>query len=90
MLVVLFIIKLYPRSNIFKHVKKKHGEDTLIITHTVEDLKVGLMKTEVDIHFIKTCKQANIILIFTKVKLSIKHGNKKLHPKIARLVMEIE
>ena len=48
------------------------------------------MKTEADIHFIKTCKRENIIPTFAKVKLSIKHGSKKLHSKIARLVMETE
>ena len=43
------------------------------------------MKTEADIPLIKTCKQENIIPTFVKVKFSIKHGNKKLHSKIARL-----
>ena len=90
LLVLLFIIKLYARSNIFKYVKKKHGQDTLIVTRTLEDLKTRLMKTEADIHFIKTCKRENIIPTCAKVKLSIKHGNKKLHSKIARLVMETE
>ena len=83
LLVLLFIIKLSSRSNIFKHVKKKHGQDTLIVTRTLEDLKTQLMKAEADIHFIKTCKPMNIIPTFAKVKLSIKHGNKKLHSKIA-------
>ena len=74
----------------FKYVKKKHGEDTLIVTRTLEDLKTQLMKTEADIHFIKTCKRENIIPTFAEVKLSIKHGNKKLHSKTARLIMETE
>ena len=90
LLVLLFVIKLSARSNIFKHIKKKHGQDTLIATRTLEDLKTRFMKTEADIHFIKTCERGNIIPTFAKVKLSIKHGNKKLHSKIARLVMETE
>ena len=81
---------MYARSNIFKYVKKKHGQDTLIVTRTLEDLKTRRMKTEANIHFIKTCKRENIIPTFAKVKLSIKHANKKLHSKIARLVMERE
>ena len=35
------------------------------------------MKTEADIHFIKTCKQEDNIPTFSKVKLSRKHDNKK-------------
>ena len=87
---LLFIIKLYACSNIFKHVKKKHGQDTLIVTRTLEDLKTRFKKMKADIHFGKTCKGENIISTFTKVKLSIRHGNKKLHFKIVRLVMETE
>ena len=63
---------------------------TLIVMRTLKDQKTQLMKTEADIHFIKTCKQENIISTFAKVKLSIKHDNKKLNSKIARLVMETE
>ena len=89
-LVLLLIIKLYTQSNIFKYVKKKYGQDTLIVTRTLDDLKTRLIKREADIYFIKTCKRENIAPTFAKVKLSIKYGNKKLHSKIARLVMETE
>ena len=89
-LVLLLIIKLYTQSNIFKYVKKKHGQDTLIVTHTLDDLKTRLIKREADIHVRKTCKREKIAPTFAKVKLSIKYGNKKLHSKIARLVMETE
>ena len=90
LLVLLFIIKLYACSNVFIYLKKKHGQDTLIVTRTLEDLKTRLTKTEADIHFIKTYKRENIIPTFAKVNLSRKHGKKKLHSKIARLVMETE
>ena len=90
LLVLSFIFKLYAHSDIIKHVQKKHGQDNFIVKCTLEDLKTRLIKTETNIHFIKTCKEENIIPNFAKVKLSIKHGNKKLHLKIARLLMETE
>ena len=48
------------------------------------------MEMEADIHFTKTCQLENIISTFANVKLSTKHGNKKVHSKIVRLVMETE
>ena len=62
----------------FKYFKKKHGQDTLIVTCTSEDLKTSLMETEADIHFIKTYKPENIIPAFAKVKLQIKNSIRKL------------
>ena len=56
LLVVLFVIKLYGRTNIFKHVKKKQRQDTLLVIRKIEDHRTRLMKTEADIQFIKTCK----------------------------------
>ena len=43
-----------------------------------------------DIIIIKQCKKENIIPIFAKVNVSIKHGNYKLKKKIANIVMETE
>ena len=86
----LCIIKLYTCCNKFKHVKKKHGQDTVTVTCTLEDPKTRLMEMEADIHFIKTCQRENIISTFANVKLSTKHGNKKVHSKIVKLVMETE
>ena len=74
LLVFLFITKRYARSNMFKYFKKKHGQDTLIVTCTSEDLKTRLMKIEADIHFIKTYKRENIKPAFAKVKLPIKNS----------------
>ena len=48
------------------------------------------MKMEAAIQFIKTYKRRSVILTFAKRKDSIKHGNKKLHLKIGRFVMETE
>ena len=90
LLVILFIIKLYAQKNIFKYIKKKHGQNIVALVRTFEQLKDKYMKIQEDITFIKKCKLENIIPTFAKVKLSIKSGNTKLHKRIARIVMETE
>ena len=54
--VLLFIIKLYVRNNIFKRIKKKHGQDILSQVRLLENLKTKYMKVQTDIKFIKVCK----------------------------------
>ena len=87
---MVFTIKLYQCCNIFKYIKKKHWQDTWIVTRTLDDLKILLMKMEAAIQFIKTYKRGSVILTFAKVKDSIKHSKKKLHLKIGRFAMETE
>ena len=78
LLVLLFIIKLYARNNIFKRIKKKRGKDILSQVRSLENLKTRYMKVQTDIKFIKVCKQENLILTFANVKLSLRHNNNKL------------
>ena len=70
----------------WQHVKKEHGQVALTVARMLEDLKIRVMKTEADIHFIKTCKREKIIQTFAKVKLSIKHGNKNFIQKLPDLL----
>ena len=90
LLVILFIIKLYARNNVFKHIKKKHGQDIIRIVRSLKNLKTKYVKVVADIKFIKSCKNENIIPTFAKVNLSLKHGNYKLQLRIARIAMETE
>ena len=88
LLVILFIIKLYSRNNVFKHIKKKRGQEMIRIVRLFENLKAKYVKVAADIEFIKSCKNENIIPTFAKVNLSLKHGNYKLQLRIARVVMK--
>ena len=47
LLVLLFVIKLYARNNIFKRIKKKHGQDILSHVRSLENLKSKYMKVTV-------------------------------------------
>ena len=90
LLVLLFVIKLYAHNNIFKRIKKKHGQDILYIVRSLENLKTKYMKVQADIKLIKSCKQENLIPTFANIKLSLKFNNNKLKKRVARIVMETE
>ena len=89
-LVILFVIKLYARNDIFKSIKKKHGQSVLNVVRKLEDVKTKINKLQEDIKFIKPCKRENLIPTFANVKLAIKTGNAKLKKKIAHLILETE
>ena len=88
LLVILFIIKMYTRNNIFKRIKKKHGQDMVSVARSYEQLKTKYIKAGAGPVFIKTCKIENLIPTFAKVNLSVKDNNEKLTQRIARIVME--
>ena len=87
---ILFIIKLYSRNNIFKHIKKKHGHDLIKVVRDFEQKKTKFKKLVADIAFIKLCKKEQLIPTFAKVNVSIRNGTCKLKRKIAHLVMVTE
>ena len=72
-LVVLFIIKLYARNDIFKLVRKKHGQNILKVVRKYEKLQPQLLKVQADIKFIETCKSERLIPTFANIKLAIKN-----------------
>ena len=90
LLAILFLIKLFPPKDIFKRIKKKHGQDMVIIVRSFEQLKTKYMKKVEDIKFIKSCKTANIIPTFANVNLSTQYGSYKLKKRIARIITENE
>ena len=53
LLVILFMIKLYARNDIFKYIKKKHGEDIITVIWSLAKLQTKFMKVSADIDYIK-------------------------------------
>ena len=88
--VTLFIVKLQARNNIFKRIKKKHGQRILKVQKTLEKVKTKYVKIQADVEFIKHCKSEKIIPTFAKVNLSLKQSNHKLKSRNAKIVMEAE
>ena len=56
LLVLLFAIKLYARNDVFKYVKKKHGQNIITVTRSLEKTQRKFMKVSADIKYIKRCK----------------------------------
>ena len=71
LLVILFIIKLYARNNIFKHITKKHGHDLIKVVGDFEQKKTKFEKLFADIALIKLCKKEQLIPKLAKVHVSI-------------------
>jgi len=88
--VILFVIKLYARINIFKYIKKKHGQDIFKKVKLLEDLKTKVGKIQQDIEYVKTCKKEHLIPTFAKINVAIRNAPYKLKRKIACLIMETE
>ena len=84
----LFIIKLYSRNDIFKHIRKKHGKGIYNIIRSFETLKIKYQKVILNLKFIKTCKKEGLFPTFANVRLSVKHGSAKLKKQIRRIIME--
>ena len=89
-LVILYLIKLIVRLNIFKHIEKKHVQSTLGIVRSLEKVKRKWFKIRQDINFIKICKKEDLIPTFAKEKLAIKSGNNRVKQKIAIVIMNAE
>ena len=78
LLVSLFVIKLCERNDIFKYVKKKHGQDIITVIRSLEKTQRKFMKVSADIKYIKTCKKERLTPTFAKVNISLKNGSFKL------------
>ena len=84
LLVILFIIKLYVRNNIFKRIKKKHGHELINVVRDFEQKKIKFEKLVANITFIKLRKKEQLFPTLAKVNVSIRNGTHKLKRKIAR------
>ena len=84
LLVILFIIKLYARNNIFKRIKKKHGHELINVVRDFEQKKIKFEKLVANITFIKLRKKEQFFPTLAKVNVSIRNGTHKLKRKIAR------
>ena len=93
---LLFVIKLYYHTNIFKvenknNMKKKHGRDNYTWSRSIENIKTKYDITILDIKFFKQCKQEQLITIFANnVRLSTKGANTKLNHPIERIIIADE
>ena len=89
LLVIIFIIKIFARTNLFSTIKEKHGQDTLHDVRAYERLCKRYEKANCDLRFLLTCKREKLNPNFARPKLSIK-ADFKTKQKIGRIVVETE
>ena len=65
LVVILFVIKLYARKNVFKYINKKHKQDMIMLVKSYEPLEIKYMIVESGIKFIKSCKKENLMITFS-------------------------
>ena len=56
LLVILLILKLYTRVNIFKYIEEKYERDNIKLGRTIEKQRVKLAKIYYDIKSLIYCK----------------------------------
>ena len=89
LLVFIFIIKIYARTNLFNITKEKYGHDTLRLVRRYEKLCVKLGKLNSDLKFLLCCKNEKLTPTFARPKLSI-YTTKNIKSKIARVIIQTE
>ena len=80
LLVVLFIIDIFARTNISgKHIGKKQEQFILLHVRSLKKEKKKYSKVNQDISFIRTCQRENLISVFAK-----------LEQKLVRVILDTE
>ena len=89
LLVILFILKLYARSNIFTYILGKYWQEETKLARTVEKYRTKISKIRCDIKFLITCKKNNLTPVFAKPHLVVKI-NSHVRQKITRTIIDAE
>ena len=89
LLVILFILKLYARVNIFKYIEEKYGRDNTKLARTIGKQLVKLAKVYYDIKFMIYCKKNNLTPTFIRPRFVVKISS-YLRGKISRQVLGSE
>ena len=87
LLVILFILKLYVRVNIFKYIEEKYGRDNTKLARTIEKQRVKLAKVYYDIKFLIYCKKNNLTPTLARPRFAVKISS-YLRDKISRQILE--
>ena len=89
LLVILFLVRLFARINIFKLIEEKYGCIGIEAARSIEIYRTKLSKIKCGIDFLLTCKRNNLIPTFTRTKSAIKVSF-QLRNKISRQIIDAE
>ena len=89
LLVVLILLKLYARINIFRHTEEKYGQKEIKLARFIEKQRLCITKIECYIKYLLFCKRNNLTPLFARPKFSIRISY-YLRNKIGRQILETE
>ena len=56
LVVILFLLTLYARVNIFKHIEEKYGQNEFKLVRVIRNQRSRITKIQCDINFIRKIK----------------------------------
>ena len=89
LLVILFLHKLYPHMNIFKHIREKYGQSEIKLTRIIQKQHAKITKIKYGTNYLLYCKRNGFIPLFARTKFAVKI-NKYLCDKIGRQKLDAE
>ena len=89
LLVILFLLKLYARINIFRLIEEKYGQKEIKLVRVIKKQRSRIAKIECDIKYLLLCKRNNLTPFFARPKFSIRISY-HLRNKIGRQILEAE
>ena len=89
LLVILFLLKLYARINIFRLIEEKYGQKEIKLVRVIQKQRSRIAKIECDIKYLLLCKRNNLTPFFARPKFSIRISY-HLRNKIGRQILEAE
>ena len=87
LLVTLFLLKLYVRINMFRHIQEKYGQKESNLARVIPKQRSHIMKIGCDVKYLLFCKRNRLTLLFGRAKFSIRISY-YLRNKIGRQILE--
>ena len=88
-LVILSLLRLYARINIFRHIEEKYGQNEIKLARAIPKQLSGITKIEYDIKYLLFVKRNNLTPLFARPKFSIRISYYSRN-KIGREILEAE
>ena len=89
LLVILFLYKLYPHINIFKHIGEKYGQSEIKLTRIIKKQHTKITKIKYGTNYLLCCKRNGFVPHFARTKFAVKI-NKYLCDKIGRQKLDAD
>ena len=89
LLVILFLLKLYARINVFRHIEEKYGQKEIKLARVIQKQRTRITKIECDMKYLLLSKRNNLTPFFARPKFSIRISY-HLRNKIGRQILEAE